>query len=407
MQRNLRKAWIAPAGVVSVLVVGAIVALAADPDTKAPELVLQPSPVRDEENQTELLIAQALDQPTDIEFKDVPIRTAMLQLSEKTGVPIEVETGTVRFLPYGSETMVTATIKGQPLRESLAALLRPVGLIFVPQENRIAVRPSPVLARIAHRASWDELARIEELYTQPWSDELFNSLKIQFQDAPTDDLAANREALKKAAAGVGSGSAAEVLDVATARLGATWFPEDDHIVVLSQPKQIERQLERPITVEYKAVSLIDVLRDLAAQAGVMLKLEPGVLAALPAPLVERYSMSVNNTSVRQALEIVAGQTGLGYFIEPDGIRITMSGTAAPASTGDSERIAQSTVAALRSNPWVGTISMPDKDGVRFSLFLRESDLPEEVNELRKARIRQAVEQMKNILEQSAASQPQD
>jgi hypothetical protein len=396
MRRNLRKAWIAPAGVVSVLVVGAIVALAADPAAKRSGPALQPAPVLEGENQTELLIAQALDQPTDIEFKDVPIRTAMLQLSEKTGVPIEVETGTVRFLPYGSETMVTATIKGQPLRESLAALLRPIGLVFVPQENRIAVR-----------ASWDELARIEDLYTRPWSEELFKSLKFQFQDAPTDDLAANREALHKAAAGVGSGTAADVLDLATARMGATWYPEDDRIVVLSQPKQIERQLERPITVEYKAVSLTDVLRDLAEQAGVMLKLEPGVLAALPAPLVERYSMSVNNTSVRQALEIVAGQTGLGYFIEPDGVRIAMSGTAAPVSTGDSERIAQSTVAALRSNPWVATISMPDKDGVRISFLMRESDLPEEVNELRRAHIRQAVERMKNILEQAAASQPQD
>ncbi len=359
-----------------------------------------PSPAASEAH-TEDLIAQALDQSTDIEFKEVPIREAVRQLAEKTGIPIEVETNTVRFLPYGSDTRVTAAVHGQPLKEVLTAIVQPIGLACAVERGKVIIRPSKPLQRLARRASWEDLALLETLQSRPWSGELFDKLQVQFQDSPSDDLAANRQQLRKLADSIGAGSAAEVLDLATDRFGWTWYPENDHIVVISKPRQIERQIERRVSLRYQEMNLKDVLMDLARQADTSLKLDPGVLTSIPGGTADRFSLSVDNATVRQALEIIAGQTGLGYVVDPDGIRITTNVLSIPASTSQSadqaENISQRTVAALRSNSFVGTITIRGKDGTEYAFFVREGDLPADVNELRKQKIREAGERLREAL----------
>ncbi len=377
--------------------------------TPAAEPARAPAAKGQAEGEIELLITQALDQKTELELKDVPIREAVQRLSDKTGIPIEVATGTIRFLPYGWQTLVTATIKDRPLGESLTALLRPIGLHFIVEKDRVVIRPTPALERMARRATWPELALLESLLTKSWAQELFDSLKFQFQDSSTDDLQVNRDTLKKMAGSVGAGTAAEVLEHATDRYGWTWYPAEDHIVILSKPKQIERQLERYVKLRYEQSNVKVVLLDLAGQAGVLLKMDPGVLTNLPAGASDRFTLSMENVTVRQALEVVAGETGLGYFIEPDGIRIT-STSLTPASTSQGsaaqvEKTAQATVTALRSNAYVGQIMIPNPDGTSYIFFLRENDLPPDVNELRKQRIHEDVERMRARLQTS--SQPKD
>lgn len=349
------------------------------------------------EDPTEVLIAQALDQPTELELKDVPIREAVERLAEKTGVPIEVITGTVRFLPYGSQTMVTAAIQGQPLREALTALVQPIGLQFRPEQDRVIVEPSPPLARMARRASWPELDLLASLISRPWTPELFASLKFQFQDSSTDDLAANLQMLKKLCGSVGAGSAAEVLEHATDHYGWTWYVSGEMIAIISKPKQIERQLERRVTLQYNA-SLKDALLDLGEQAGVLVRFDPGVLATLPSSMVGSFTLSVANTTVRQALEVVAGQTGLSYFIEPDGIRFTTAG--AGGATSSSQQLASAVkVAVERTNPIIGSVQFPTgREGATFSIFVRENDLPPDVSDLIKARKQQTLDWMRTNLE---------
>ncbi len=356
------------------------------------------------EKEIEALIAQALDEKTDLEVKNMPIREALQKLSKETGIPIEMEMHTVWLLPYGSQTLLTATIHDRPLRESLTAVLRPLGLDFVPERERVTVRPTPALRRLARRATWQELATLEMLSTPPWSKELFDSLKIQFQDSTADDLNVNRQTLWKLASAVGAGTAAEVLEHATDQYGWTWFPSGEGIVILSKTHQVERQLQRPVKVKYVQAGVRDVLLDLANWAGVLLRLDPGVLAALPAQSVERISLSMENATVQQALEVITGETGLGYFIEPNGIRITAATMpASSTSASDAEKTAQATYDKLRSNSIVGQITIPNADGTSVSLFLRETDLSPEVNELRKSRLREVDEVIRRTL--TATSKP--
>jgi hypothetical protein len=356
----------------------------------------------------EVLIVQALDQPTDLNVQEVPIRQAIDQLAANTDIPIKLAPGCTSLLPYGSQTKVSATIQKRPLRESLTALLHPLGLEFVPAGREVIIQPTPPLARIGRRATWDELGILEKLYAQPMTPELFNSLHLQFQNTGTSDEAAGRDILAKLVAGVGEGPAAAVLEHACDQRGWSWHPEGQIVAVLTKTKQIERQLESRVTLRYVQVSLIEALTDLGARAGVLVRFDPGVLASLPPQTAERFSLSMENATVRQALEVVAGETGLGYVIEPTGVRITRqpaAGAGAVAATSPAggaitsqiEATAQATAAAMRSNSVVGQVTFPLPDGSSFAFFVRQGDLPPEVNAMREAKIAKTVNQIRQRL----------
>lgn len=361
----------------------------------SPQPAPKPAPIarqHDEDARMEGLIAAALDQKTDLNIKDKPILEAFEMLAEQTGVQIEVEAGTVGLLPYDAGTRVSASIKGRPLRESLIALLRPIGLQFDVENRRVVIRPTPPLRRCVERVTWKELALLERLSTTPWNDELAESLKFQFQDSPVTSASVNRDTLLRLARNVGQGTAAEVLEQATDQFGWTWRPKGDLIIVLPKTRQIEQQLQKCISVDYTRTSLEDALLDLATKAHVALRYEPGTLASLSPFIAERFSLSVENMPIRQVLELMAGQTGLAYYIEQDGVRITAnplsSAGSAQAGADDTAKIADAIVRSRYTNSVVGQILLPAaKNKPQIAFFIRENDLSPEMNEQRKALLR--------------------
>lgn len=350
------------------------------------------------DDEKEILIVQALEQPTSLRITDAPLGEAIQLLSDKTGVPIEFDRFVLECLPYGSRTLVTATIENRPLKESLAALLKPLASKFVLAGDKLVIQPRPALFRIGRRATWDEVGLIEKLYSTPWSRELADSLEFQFQDMSASDAQANRRKIYDLAASVGAGHAARVLEYACTQYGWQWYPENKTITFCTTVRQIERQLERKISAQWSETQLTNVLLDLAGRAGVDLKMEPGVLASLPTHLSERFRMEVENHTVRQALELVAGATGLGYIIEPDGVRITASTLEPPSSTAASTADAAALAAAMRNtNPIVGQITFPGEDGISISIFLRQQDLPPDVFQMLQQQVRAAGHTMRNSL----------
>ncbi len=381
-----------------------------------PVVVAQASPadalrrLQKEEDEREVLVIQALDQPTDLSVRDTTIGEAIKQLVEKTGIEAEIAEGTFALLPHGAQTRLSSSFQNKPLREGLNALLQPLGLQFTPTSRGLLIGPTAPLKRISRRAIWEEVETLGRLRQKPWSEELFNSLSFQFQDAGGGSMEDHRQTLKRLADAVGGGSAAEVLELACDGYGWTWYPAGEKIVILSKTKQIERQLDRRVSLRYEQASLKDVLLDLARQADAPLRMDGGVLSSLPQEGNERFLLNVQNTTIRQVLDLVAGQTGINYIIEPTGIRLTSS--AAPstssASTGkdpsQTSTMARDAADAFRVNPIVGQITFQSNDGTSYSFFLRENDLPPEINELRKLRMRKAVVDLGHSLK---AEQPRD
>jgi len=190
-----------------------------------------------------------------------------------------------------------------------------------------------------------------------------------------------------------------VLELACERHGWTWRPEGGKVTILTRTRQVEDQLNTRVTLRYDRIHLKDALLDLAARAGVLLKMEPGVLAGLPQETVRQFSLSVNNMTICQALEVVAAETGLSYIIEPQGLRIAASpmGYATTATPEADDQVLKRTLQDLRTNPIVGQITFPLPGGMQFAFFLREADLPERLNEMRKARIARAAVEIEKAL----------
>lgn len=362
----------------------------------------------EQSDEYEELILQALDQETNFEInEEVMLGDALKQLGDSTGIPIEVAPGTYDLLPYGSKTMLQrVSIPGRSLREGLTRLLEPICLEFEAQPRRVLVRPTPPLRRMVDRATWDELAMLYELQTTPFRQEQFDALSFQFTDAHAGDFETNRKTLLQLCSTVGEGTMARVLELACEQHGWSWYPEDEHIAVCTQTRMVERLLETRVSIRYVNTSLQDALVDLTQRAGVLCKFDPGVLASLPPQTAERFSIRIDNATVRQALEIVGGQTGLRYFIEPDGLRFAASSMPAMSSgMSDAPSASMSeAIRALKSNSIVGQVTFEMEDGSTFAFFLRENDLPPEVNEMRKAKIKRAVDDIRRKL---FSEEPQD
>jgi hypothetical protein len=354
-----------------------------------------------EDDESDIRIIQALDKQINLNVADAGIRDVVQQISAAAGVPIELEPAALDLLPYGSKTLLTATVEHRPAREVLTRLLRQLGLAFRAEKTKVLIVPTEPLRRIARRATWEELGLLEKLSSTPWSKELFDSLQFQFQDARAGYADANRERLWELAGAVGVGTGAEVLEHACDKYGWCWAPSGNVITILSKTRQVEKFLNKRVTVRYNQTSVERALLDLANQAGVLLQIDPGALASLPAQTADRFTLSLENQTVRQALEVIAGQTGLSYSIEPSGVRIAANTTTAPSAT-DITTAAELAAKAARSNSVVGQITIPNPDGTSFSFFIRENDLPAEVNKMRTAKIKGIIKQFEQAL---SAEQP--
>jgi len=82
---------------------------------------------------------------------------------------------------------------------------------------------------------------------------------------------------------------------------------------------------------------------------------------------QSYSLSIQSSSVRQALELIAADVGLTYDVHDDGVAIKVAETSqsSPSSRG----------------PYAVKISIPSKDNTfSYDLLIREDELPPEFME---------------------------
>lgn len=344
----------------------------------------QPDPNRD----MHLLLMQALDQPTDLTVEDMPIRQAFESISEQTGVRIEVDPAVLRLLPYGTDTRLTATVKGVTLQRGLKELLAPIGMVAEVDGTRVVAKATPFLKRLGRRATWDELELLDKMSRMTWP-EAAGSIPMQFQVPVSGNPQEDLEAKAKNA---GTGTAAEIMEIATNALGWTWYPWDRQIVIVSQEQLAIRLLEKKESFFYQRQPLGMILGDIISRADLDVAFESGVLKKLPPDTRDTFSVEAEQRSFKQMLELICGNTGLQYRIAGRTVRIM----AGPSLVGADPT--GSTAAAASSDPYVGSISILDENGeFKIQFYLRESDLPPDVNDLRRKNIKKAVEIMRREL----------
>lgn len=302
----------------------------------------------------------ALDRNTTLVIGKNPIARVLELITQHTRVPLVMAPRTTALLPYGAETVMTVTLRGIPLREGLAGMLRPVAMTFAVRNEHIEIIPTPPLRRLGRAPRRSELTLLEQLGKTPWSDVTAASLPFQFHVPQSN----TRLALVAAAREVGAGTQADVLELACERLGWSWFPSGEVIAILERTQQMNRQLDRPLALQFVRQPITRILDHLSEWADLPITLAPDALNALAPDTRENISLIAQGVTVRQALNQLTTATGLTWTLQENGAQVsagqTLKTTPKPA------------------DPIVATITIPLPNGTQIQIPIHASDCPPEL-----------------------------
>jgi hypothetical protein len=145
-------------------------------------------------------------------------------------------------------------------------------------------------------------------------------------------------------------------------------------------------LEQPIQISRKDQPLEVIVADLTRESGIRFVPEPGLYQAVPV-----VSLRSDNGTVLQTLEALAGFTRIAFDIRDDSILLRLSG--GPGNNGGG-----------KPDAIVGKIGVPiGPDSTTMDVYIHESDLTTEQNELRKKKIDEAVKEMQKTWSKAPAT----
>ena len=302
----------------------------------------------------------ALDRNTTLVIGRHPIARALELVTQHTQVPLVISPRTTALLPYGAETQMSLTIRGIPLREGLAGMLRPVAMTFVVRNEHIEIIPTPPLRRLGRAPRRNELALLERLSTTPWSISTGPPLQYHVRvDNPSGMLHGTART-------IGAGSQAEILELTCQRLGWAWFPSGDVVAIIDRTQQMNRQLDRPLALQFLRQPITRILNQLSESADLPITLAPDALNALSLDARENVSLIAQGVTTRQALNQLATATGLTWTLQETGVHVsagqTLKATPKPAPT----------------DPIVATITVPLPNGTQIQIPIHASECPPEL-----------------------------
>jgi len=332
------------------------------------------------------LVEEALDQNArEISILGQPIRTALTQLGEQTGLRFVLDESAVDWMPYGQRTRVSLVINDITLRQGLRQMFDGLGLAMRVVGDKVRVEPAPVLDRLGRRLTYDEMSLLQNLAARKWAQLDESAKTVQFRGLTGSEL---RQSLESAISQVRAPNALRELESATQSLGWYWIPEGHTVVVYSRTEDVWYRLRREIDLDYRNAPLDDVLIDLGNRVGVTVMFEAGVLDRIQAH--ERTVDLVHRrTTPLQTLERICGATGTCFEVLEHGVLIgkPTDESARPAVGGAMRRGAARVVAILRVP--VGqdgtTVEFPFYEDAVPPEFLRLLDekLPAVLEELRR------------------------
>jgi len=362
----------------------------------------------------EVALQRALDQPFNLVLEKVEIAEAFKRIAGTAKISLSVDPACYDYLPYGATTRVSADFRNSKLREAIEQVLITLGLQQTVSGSTVIIRPSAPLLHIGRRAQLSELKLLQDLRSNELTAGSGTATATQPGGAATLDWttairgALDRQNIVVSMEGdTGSPLHAKAIDEIERQLPMSifqgletyceithqiWFGESDaysstggatiHIMPMKQ--WILRQLDRPIQVNFVNTPSDQVLAELSHLTGIRFVPEPGLYAAFPA-----LNLKSGNGSVLQTLEALAGGTGIAYEVREDSILLHVAGGANGAMTSATT---QPGGAVAQSDNIVAYMAVPTgPTGRLMNVVIRESDLPPELNDLRKQKIKEAVE----------------
>ncbi len=328
------------------------------------------------------LINEALDKQVKLNIANQTIPQAIQKIADETGVRIDVAPRVYDLLPWGEQTTINAKIENQTLRGALAAITRKLGLTFELKDEAVELQPLPALGRLGRRATVDELGVLDLLSRTPLGPQNDRPTLKQLLAAVDSKLEAAKSAFAienrtdNADRQIPVARNATLLDALEAipqNTDATWYPWGSTLVVQPKADHYRDQLAKTITLRFNGVDISQVLSELSVRAGVPFVIEPGAVQRIPQD-ARIVKLTLDAAAIQQALENIAGFTGLAWSVSDKGVYIWNPSTASNTTR----------------EPSVGLLTLDN--GVQ--VVLRESQVPPDLREYIRHKTEQQFEKMR-------------
>ncbi len=349
------------------------------------------------------LINEALDKQVALDLNGT-LPAAMRAIGERTGVTIEAAPAVWDLLPWGEQTNITAKIEGQTLRDALDAITRKLALVFVVKEHVVELQPMPALRRLGRRATVKELQSLDALASNPLNlgneqptirqlveavDKRLVEIKSPFaiENRPGNSVPQDQPVFVARNA-----TLMDALESLAKETALTWYPWDKSIVIVPKQDQVRNQLTKLISVRYNGVDVHQVLVELAQRSGVEFTIEPGAVQRIP-PDFRTLRLQLDDVSIQQALETIAGFTGLNYSLTDKGVYVWNPSNTPTGSGGGGPR-----------DPIVGMVQLDSG----MQLLIPQSQVPPDMQEYLRAKMQRELKKIREMMKEEGfkpTSQP--
>jgi hypothetical protein len=248
----------------------------------------------------------------------------------------------------------------------------------------VQIKPLPALQRVGRRATVDELAVLDLLARTPMDPIGDRPTVKQLLDAVDAKLVANKspfavesrinDSVANTHVSVArNATLLDALETIPQTTDATWYPWGQTLVVQPKADQIRGQLQKTITRRFSHTDIAQVLSELQSAAGVDFIIEPGAVQRIPGES-RNVDLTFQDVPVHQALESIAGYTGLAWTVNAQGVYIWNPST----GTGGSRE------------PSVGLLQLDNG----MQIVVRESQVPPDLREYLRHKTQQQFDKMR-------------
>lgn len=339
----------------------------------------------------EIALQRRLDQPFTRKIEEIELSKAFEDIQSAAKIRIQVDPSAYDSLVYGATTKISAEFRSAPLRAAIGEILLPLSLEQVVSGDTVIIRPSPALLRVGRRTTWDELKLLQTLRTTQlprldvdWQQDIRSLVgkadllvRIEGADGPLHDK--GMQAVKA----VLPCTIEQALDTYAGATGLVWTVDQNSLLIMTKRRWVERQLQRPVIIKQFNGKTERVVAELSRLSRVRLVPDAGLYDVVPSLTLD------SDSTLQRTLDSLAGSYRINTEIVEDTIALKLPGTP-PASAARGEI--------------VGRVAVPmGPGGATFDLFIRDTDLPPELNETRKQRLNEAVDSLKTFLNKPAAA----
>jgi hypothetical protein len=352
-------------------------------------------------------LLEKLNKNISIELDDVTIAEALKTIGQKAELKIALSDEAVWKLPEGETTRLSVTLEGR-LGDSMTEMFNAFFMRYAVGDEQITIYPRPELVHIIGRPGTQQLELLKNIYSMRitfssgFSSEFVNSfigktMGVSF--LPYNIPNKIYEILK--ASEDDKGTSPTTLAVLLEQIGAEqrrphWYisgtdlpNEVPMIKMVSEQDFRQDKLNQIIDVSFVDERADVILRRLAGWAGMGLSIKTIGPSIEPSWLEKKITVKMQDVTLQQALQSIVSTVDGFFGISTPNNSVEVRGPMHPRKTAVPRKAQESTVT---EDGYVGKISIPMDGGKYFLEFmLRQSDLTEELKNLREEKIKEVIQ----------------